>query len=45
MLAHAAGGRVEPLLQGDPPRTLPQVGCDAVQWLGGAEQEPALAGL
>jgi GMP synthase (glutamine-hydrolysing) len=45
MLAHAAGGRVEPLLQGDPPRALPQVGCGAVQWLRGAEQEPVLAGL
>jgi GMP synthase-like glutamine amidotransferase len=45
LLAHAAGGRVEPLLQGDPPRALPQVGCGAVQWLRGVEQEPVLAGL
>lgn len=45
LLAHAAGGRVEPLLQGDPPRALPQVGCGAVQWLRTVDQEPALAGL
>ncbi|MCP9928608.1 type 1 glutamine amidotransferase [Cyanobium sp. CH-040] len=45
MLAHAAGGRVEPLLQGDPPRALPQVGCGAVQWLAAADREPVLAGL
>ena len=45
MLAHAAGGRVEPLLQGDPPRALPEVGCGAVQWLPAAAREPALGGL
>ena len=45
MLAHAAGGRVEPLLQGHPPQPLPEVGCGAVQWLPAAAQEPALAGL
>jgi GMP synthase-like glutamine amidotransferase len=45
MLAHAAGGRVEPLLQGDPPRALPHVGCGAVQWLAASDREPALAGL
>ncbi|MGB5133894.1 MAG: type 1 glutamine amidotransferase [Prochlorococcaceae cyanobacterium] len=45
LLAHAAGGRVEPLLQGDPPRGLPQVGCGAVQWLAASDREPALAGL
>jgi GMP synthase-like glutamine amidotransferase len=45
MLAHAAGGRVGPLLQGDPPRPQPEVGCGAVQWHAGAGQEPALTGL
>ena len=45
MLAHVAGGTVEPLLQGNPPRALPQVGCGAVQWLPAADGEPALAGL
>ncbi|MCP9815443.1 type 1 glutamine amidotransferase [Synechococcus sp. GreenBA-s] len=45
MLAHAAGGAVEPLTQGDPPQVLPEVGCGAVQWLPAAAEEPALAGL
>ncbi len=45
MLVHAAGGTVEPLLQGHPPQALPEVGCGAVQWLPAAQQEPALAGL
>jgi GMP synthase (glutamine-hydrolysing) len=45
LLAHAAGGAVEPLLQGDPPRLQPEVGCGAVQWLPAAGGEPALAGL
>jgi GMP synthase (glutamine-hydrolysing) len=45
MLAHVAGGAVEPLVQGLPPRALPEVGCGAVQWLPAAAEEPALAGL
>jgi GMP synthase-like glutamine amidotransferase len=45
MLAHAAGGSVEPLLQGNPSQPLPEVGCGAVQWLPVAGKEPALAGL
>lgn len=45
LLAHAAGGRVEPLLQGDPPKAQPEVGCGAVQWRPAAAAEPALAGL
>lgn len=45
MLAHVAGGAVEPLVQGQPPRPLPEVGCGAVQWLPAAAEEPALAGL
>lgn len=45
MLAHVAGGAVEPLLQGDPAQALPEVGCGAVQWLPAAATEPALAGL
>ena len=45
MLAHAAGGVVEPLLQGEPALALPEVGCGAVQWLPTAAREPALARL
>jgi GMP synthase (glutamine-hydrolysing) len=45
LLAHAAGGAVEPLLQGDPAQAVPEVGCGAVQWLPDAGQEPALARL
>lgn len=45
MLAHAAGGQVEPLLQGDPPRALAEVGCGALHWLANGDQEPPLQGL
>jgi GMP synthase (glutamine-hydrolysing) len=45
MLTHAAGGVVEPLLQGNPARPLPEVGCGAVQWLPAAVEVSALAEL
>ena len=45
LLAIAAGGSVEPLRVGDPPRPLKEVGYGAIHWLRNAEQEPVLRGM
>ena len=45
LLAAAAGGGAEPLLVGDPPRPLREVGWGAVTFTAPASSEPVLAGL
>lgn len=45
LLAHAAGGAVEPLCHPKSQQPLPEVGCGAVQWRPAAAEEAILAGL
>ena len=45
LLAVAAGGSVEPLQVGEPPRPLKEVGLGAIHWLVGADAEPLLENL
>ncbi len=45
LLAAAAGGGAEPLLVGDPPRPLREVGWGAVTFTATAAHEPVVAGL
>jgi GMP synthase-like glutamine amidotransferase len=45
LLAFAAGGRVEPLMAGDPPGRAYEVGWGPVTWTRPEASEPVLAGL
>ncbi|QEY31279.1 type 1 glutamine amidotransferase [Synechococcus sp. RSCCF101] len=45
LLAHAAGGNVEPLLGGRPPRPQPEVGWGAIELMAEERTDPMLAGL
>ena len=45
LLAHAAGGSATPLLLGDPPQPLPEVGFGAITFSRTAAQEPVLQDL
>lgn len=45
LLAHAAGGTVEPLTCGDPPVAVRELGWGAVSFHGDPSQEPLLRGL
>ena len=45
LLALAAGGTVEPLLVGEPPQPLKEVGLGAIHWLVDPSEEPLLDGL
>ena len=45
LLAYAAGGRVEPLMTGEPPVRAYEVGWGTVDWTRPEADEPVLAGL
>lgn len=45
LLAHAGGGGAAPLLLGDPPQALREVGFGAISFRHTAAEEPVLAGL
>ena len=45
MLAVAAGGSVEPLQVGQPPRPLKELGFGSIHWVVGSDDEPLLRGL
>ncbi|KEF41580.1 MAG: hypothetical protein ER33_10425 [Cyanobium sp. CACIAM 14] len=45
LLTFAAGGRVEPLMVGEPPRRACELGWGRVEWTRPAQEEPVLDGL